>query len=152
MEHEEEEEKEETYYEELVGRAGNWELNQKPRPFHQLGKLLLAVLYNVICWVSALGLIWCGIQFLKTENRDWMVHALGFLVAFIISLVARYSQGVATHCPLCHGTPFYEKRCLKHRRANKFLFFSHRASTVLSILTRGRFNCMYCGTPFRIKK
>ena len=34
----------------------------------------------------------------------------------------------------------------------KFGFMNYRASTVLSIVTRGRFNCMYCGTPFRLKK
>lgn len=140
------------YYEEIAGRAGNWELNQKPRPFHQPGKLLTGVFYNVVCWFSIATLLFVGYKFNTTNDRTWMVYALIALVTFIFAQIARYSNGQSTHCPLCHGTPLFEKRCHKHRFANKFLFFGHRTSTVLRILTRGTFNCMYCGTPFRIKK
>lgn len=139
-------------YDQFAGRAGNWELTQKPRPFHHPGKLIAGVIYNLICWASMGVLIWVGYKYLQTDDRQWMVYALIALVTFIIFLIARYSNGLGTHCPLCHGTPLFEKRCHKHRFANKFLFLGHRASTVLSIVTRGKFNCMYCGTPFRLKK
>ena len=139
-------------YEQFAGRAGNWELNQKPRPFHHPGRLIAGVIYNVICWVCMGSLVWFGYEYHQTDDRQWMVYALIAVITLIIFQIARYSNGLGTHCPLCHGTPLFEKRCHKHRFANKFLFFGHRASTVLSILTRGKFNCMYCGTPFRIKK
>lgn len=149
----EEDEKEQlAYYEQFTGRSGNWELNQKPRCFHQPGKLLAGVFYNLVCWLSLAALLFVGYKFNETNDRTWMVYALMALVAFIFAQIARYSNGQSTHCPLCHGTPLFEKRCRKHRSANKFLFFGHRASTVLSILARGKFNCMYCGTPFRVKK
>ena len=80
-----------------------------------------------------------------------MEFALISLITFIIFQIARYTNGLATLCPLCHGTPLYEKSCRKHQRANKFGFLNYRASTVFSIITRGRFNCMYCGTPFRLR-
>lgn len=140
------------YYEQLTGRAGNWELNQKPRPFHNVTRLLTGVFYNLMCWAGIAGLIYSGYKYNQTEEKQWMQYALVSLVVFLIFQVARYSNGMATHCPLCHGTPLYEKTCRKHRLANKFGFLNHRASTVLSIVTRGRFNCMYCGTPFRLKK
>lgn len=100
-----------------------------------------------------MGVIACtGYKYYQTNDRQWMVYAAGGLVLFIVFQIARYSNGLSTHCPLCHGTPLHEKRCHKHRLANRFLFFGHKTSTVLSILTRGKFNCMYCGTPFRLKK
>ena len=149
MDQDEEEENE--YYERLAGRAGNWELSQKPRPFHNVGRLLLGVVYNLICWVAIGGLLWCAYKYQQTEERRWMEYALISLVTFIIFQIARYTNGLATLCPLCHGTPLHEKGCRKHQRANKFGFLNHRASTVFSIITRGRFNCMYCGTPFRLR-
>jgi hypothetical protein len=139
-------------YEQLAGRSGNWELTQKPRPFHNPGKILAGVFFNVMCWAGLGCIAYCGFKYYKTDDRQWMVYALGGLITFLIFQVAAYSNGLHTTCPLCHGTPLHEKRCRKHRFANKFLFFSHKVSTVLSILTRGRFNCMYCGTPFRLKK
>jgi hypothetical protein len=142
----------ETLYEQLTGRAGNWELTQRPRPFHHPARLILGVLYNVIRWVS-LGIVaYVGWKFVQTNERVWMEYALYAFVTFVIFQIASYSNGLHLHCPLCHGTPLHEKRCHKHRFANKFLFFNHKTSTILSILTRGRFNCMYCGTPFRLKK
>jgi hypothetical protein len=142
----------EALYEQLTGRAGNWELTQRPRPYHHPGRLIAGVIYNVIRWVS-LGIVaYVGWKYIQSGERVWMEYALGAFVTFIIFQIASYSNGLNTHCPLCHGTPLHEKRCHKHRLANKFLFFNHKTSTILSILTRGRFNCMYCGTPFRLKK
>ena len=139
-------------YEQLTGRAGNWELTQKPRPFHHPGRLIAGVFYNVIRWASLIVVAYVGWKFIMTGDRVWMQYALIAFVTFVIFQIASYSNGLHTHCPLCHGTPLHEKRCHKHRLANKFLFFNHKTSTILSILTRGRFNCMYCGTPFRLKK
>jgi hypothetical protein len=139
-------------YEQFAGRAGNWELNQKPRPFHFPGRLIAGVFYNLVCWSSAGVIAYTFFKFYQTKEQYWMLYALGAFATFLVFMVARYSNGLNTKCPLCHGTPLHEKRCHKHRFANKFLFFGHRTSTVLSILTRGKFNCMYCGTPFRLKK
>ncbi len=144
--------KDEALYQQLQGRAGNWELTQKPRPFRNPGRLLAGVLYNVIRTVSMGTIFYVGWKYLQTNNQEWMEYALEALVTFLIFQVASYSNGLSTHCPLCHGTPLHSNRSHKNRRADKWLFFGPKASTILSILTRGRFHCMYCGTPFRIKK
>ncbi len=144
--------KEDREFEHLAGRAGNWEKFQKPRPMHQPGRFLIGVFLNLGCWTTALWGIAMGIQYWRTEDKGWLVWALVALLGHMVCRIFRYSNGLRTHCPLCHGTPLHEKRCRKHRLANKFLFFDHRTSTVLSLLTRGHFNCMYCGTPFRLRK
>lgn len=139
-------------YERLAGRAGNWENYQKPRPFHHPGRFVAGVLLNLGCWLAAIWCIAMGVVYWRTDDKKWLMWALVALVAHIVFRIFRYTNGLRTHCPLCHGTPLHEKRCRKHRLANKFLFFDHRTSTVLSFLTRGHFSCMYCGTPFRLRR
>jgi hypothetical protein len=44
------------------------------------------------------------------------------------------------------------QRSSKNRDATKWPGLGYRTSAVLSIFFTGRYNCMYCGTPFRLKK
>ena len=133
-------------------RMGNWETNQKPRPPHRPGELLLVLLLNILCWITAGGVIAMGILHWQTQEKQWLLIALGALALHMVFRIWRYTFSLRVRCPLCHGTPLHVKRCGKHRSANKFLFFGYRASTALSMLFRGRFNCMYCGTPYRLRK
>lgn len=138
--------------ERFAGRAGNWELKQKPRSFHRPWKMFFGVLYHLGCWATVGLGIWVGIRYWQTHERTWMVYALLAFIGHVVFRVARYSNGTSTHCPLCHGTPLHENRSRKHRFANKVLFFGPRTSSVLKILFTGTWNCMYCGTPFRLKR
>lgn len=138
--------------EQLAGRAGNWELKQRPRPYFRPWKIVFGVLWNLGCWATVGVGIWVGVRYWQTHERQWMWYALLAFIGHILFRITRYSNGVSTRCPLCHGTPLHEKRCRKHRFANKVLFFGPKTSSVLKILCTGTWNCMYCGTPFRLKK
>jgi hypothetical protein len=116
------------------------------------GPLLIGVLWNVGCWLTIAGLAALGGLYLRTHDKDWLLWALLVLGAHVACRIGRYSSGMKVKCPLCHGTPLHANRSRKHRYAVRLGFLGHRASTVLMILFRWTFRCMYCGTPFRLRK
>lgn len=78
--------------------------------------------------------------------------ALGGLVVFTLMRALGFFLGQRLHCTLCHGTVLHEKRCHKHAEAFRIAPLSYRSSAVVSILGSGSFRCMYCGTPYRLRK
>ncbi len=102
--------------------------------------------------MAMLGFILSGLKMWLTGTREWGVYALVCIGTFVF---ARLTAAWHTHrltCPLCHGTVLHEKRCHKHRDAQKLPLIGYRATAVLSLLCTARFSCMYCGTLFRLKK
>jgi hypothetical protein len=59
--------------------------------------------------------------------------------------IAQFLMFTPCRCPLCLGAVFARSRCLPHRKASQLLG-SHRLSSSLGILFKGRFKCTYCGT------
>ena len=126
---------------------------QRPRAFKNRISLLygvfLAILTNVVFWWGVVAL---GMMLIPPKNPDYGVQAVIAIVAYGILRSLRYVHAISLSCPLCHGPVLHEKKCHKHRYASRYLLFSYRASLLLDIITRLHFNCMYCGTPFRLKK
>jgi xanthosine utilization system XapX-like protein len=140
---------------EMAGRAGNWELYQKPRPYYRPLRLLGGVLLYLLSWAAGIMGLWGGFMFFRLggeSGRPYLVHALVGLIGYVVFRIWRYAHAVNTKCPLCHGTPLHEKDCRKHRLATKVPGLNYAGSTVASLIFRGRYNCMYCGTPFRLRK
>lgn len=75
--------------------------------------------------------LWCGIGLLAASP--------------VVYMTQRLLSGRAK-CPLCMTPPLIHKNCQRNRNARTF-FGSYRIRVALSILTRGRFVCPYCGEP-----
>ncbi|MCB1210533.1 MAG: hypothetical protein KDK97_14480 [Verrucomicrobiales bacterium] len=46
----------------------------------------------------------------------------------------------------------HEKRCHKHSEAQRLPLMGYRGTVVLAVLFTLGFRCMYCGTPYRLRK
>ena len=126
---------------------------QKPRafkrPFLLLVGVLLALVTNVAFWWGVVAL---GMMLIPPRDTSYGVHVLVAIGVYMVFRTIRYFHAVSLKCPLCHGPFLHEKKCHKHRNASHYLIFSHKASLILDIALRGVFHCMYCGTPFRLRK
>jgi hypothetical protein len=136
---------------------------QKARPFPRPMKLVAGVLADLVCKIS---LIWAivavakiGLRFSEAHSEAlqkykflWGMHFLGAIFLFVVFRIILMIIGKSTRCPLCHGYPLHEQKSTKSKGATKFPLLSYRTSTVISLLFTGKYNCMYCGTPFRLKQ
>jgi len=134
---------------------------QRARPYPQPARLVVGVILDLACKAFAsLGLTAVGISLYRAKSlTDWsgqdptwglvFLAALGGYIAFS---AWRYYHGKRTICSLCRGPVFHVQRSSKNRDATKWPGLGYRTSAVLSIFFTGRYNCMYCGTPFRLKK
>jgi len=111
-------------------------------------------------FISVLGwlLLWAAVGVLiqmLIHDQDKQDFAPAFFWLFGLYLFFRvwgFIQALRVKCPLCHGQPLHQKNCRMHRDARKILCFNYRISAVLDIIGDGEFTCMYCGTPFRLRK
>jgi len=88
----------------------------------------------------------------EDDRKMWGVAFIGALGAFVLFRIIRGIMEVKITCPLCHGTVLKTQRCRKHRDAHRIFFLSFRKTMIVDLVTRLRFNCMYCGTPFRLRR
>lgn len=107
-----------------------------------------------------LGMSWIGVAlFMVGAAALWQAGdrlagwlALGGLVLFAVTRGLAFLLSRHLNCTLCHGPVLEERSCHKHPDAVKIRPLSYRSSAVVSLLSRGSFRCMYCGTPYRLKK
>jgi hypothetical protein len=141
------------------------ESRQRARAYPEPRRLIIGVVLDLICKLFALtGLVavamvlWRGLggsqdlTDLSGAERLWGLLFLGALAGYIAFSAVRYYNGKRTLCSLCRGPVFHVQRSSKHRNATKWPGLGYRTSLVLSLFFTGRYNCMYCGTPFRLKK
>lgn len=134
---------------------------QRARPYPQPGRLVAGVLLDLACKAFALtGLTALGMALTRAQSltdwsgadRTWGWVFLAALGSYIACSACRYYHGKRTICSLCRGPVFHVQRSSKNRDATKWPGLGYRTSAVLSLFFLGRYNCMYCGTPFRLKK
>lgn len=106
----------------------------------------------LLAFAGFLGFAWFGGSLLLTGNRLFGLLALGHLTVFGGARLLAFLNNRQLSCTLCHGPLLHEKRCRMHPEATRIPGLSHRAATVVATLFTGGFRCMYCGTPYRIKK
>jgi hypothetical protein len=80
------------------------------------------------------------------------VLALSGLLVMAGCRLAAFGLSRSLRCALCHNPVMSEKRCQKHRDARRLPLLSHRAWAVACVLATGTFRCIYCGTPYRLRK
>ena len=134
---------------------------QSPRPHPHPGRIIVGVLLDLACKACAalvlasVGvMIWHSGSLTDWSNSEplWIGLAVGSLAAYVILSIWRHFHGKRVYCSLCRGPVFHSQRSAKHRDATKIPGLGYRSSIVLSLFFTGRYNCMYCGTPFRLKK
>lgn len=129
-------------------RAKTRRARHHPRP----GRVVSVSLLLMLSWLGLGTFAAYAFSLWRTGDSlaGWL--ALGGLVIFTLGRVSSFILGRHLNCTLCHGPVLHEKRCHKHAEAFKIAPLSYRTSAVASILSTGSFRCMYCGTPYRLKK
>jgi len=134
---------------------------QRPRPHPQPGRLVVGVALDLTCKMFALGglvamglIVWQADSLTDWSGGDpiWRVLLLAALAGYAMCAGWRHYHGRRTYCSLCRGPVFHVQSSSKHREATKWPGLGYRTSAVLSLFFTGEYRCMYCGTPFRLKK
>jgi hypothetical protein len=125
---------------------------RKPRHFSRPLSAWWGAILLVASQLCFLAFGYLGMVMFVNGNRD-----LGYSAIAVLGLGVFLRLWAMWHCSrlvcnLCHGTVLREKRCLKHKEASKWPLLSHAATAAISIILTWRFSCMYCGTPYRLKK
>jgi hypothetical protein len=138
-------------YEELTDHAG-WEGRQRSRSIPHSLELLFGALSIVALWLSTITAVLSLAMRFAGHHEPWGRISLWSIVVLAVSLVVSLCVSLTKKCPLCHGPPLHSRSCRKHRLADRWPPLTHRATTVLRMLTTLCFRCMYCGTPYRLFK
>ena len=119
------------------------------RHFKKSGAVVFAVfiwLLGVICLASAVTAI---IMMIFIDRAYGQLFLMSMITYGFLRMI-RFTMGRSLCCPLCHGGILQSKSCNMHRDARKWGFLSYPATLLADAAMRGRFVCMYCGTPFRL--
>ncbi len=125
---------------------------QRARAFKQPGRLYWLVFLSFLSWCALGFALWALAQMLITSDRSFGFYMLCGVGGYIFLRVWGYVQALNLKCPLCHGMVMHQAKCHKHRDARRLGPLNYRTTIAIDILTTGKFICMYCGTPFRMKK
>ena len=125
---------------------------RRSRSFHRRRRLYLSALVLVVGLSSLAAFVFFGAHMVATGDRSSGLLALGFLSGFVVLRVIGSLLTQNLRCQLCQGTVLRDRGCHKHRDADKLPMLTHRLSAALRVVFTCAFTCMYCGTPFRLKK
>jgi hypothetical protein len=138
-------------YVELAAKK-TWEDAQRPRSYPFSFQLLCGALSIFVLWISTVAAVVSLVMKYSGHHEPWTGVSVVSLGTLVLSLALTLVISLTKKCPLCHGQPLHNRRCPKHRLAERWPLLTHRATAVLRILTSLSFRCMYCGTPFRLFK
>jgi hypothetical protein len=134
---------------------------QRARSYPQPGRLVVGVGLDLACKAMAVtGMVALGLAIRSAPSltdwsrgdATWGWMTLAALALYFLFSAWRFYHGKRTICSLCRGPVFHVQRSSKNRNATKWPGLGFRTSVVLSLFFTGRYNCMYCGTPFRLRK
>jgi uncharacterized Zn-finger protein len=109
----------------------------------------------MVLWVLQGGAVLIGIIALALTfliGKTYGILFLGMVFVFVGIRMLRWGHSRSVSCPLCHGKVMHGSQCHKHREASRRRPFGYISSLFVDVALFGRFNCMYCGTPFRLKR
>jgi small-conductance mechanosensitive channel len=87
-----------------------------------------------------------------TGDRLMGYYALVSIVSWLVLKLGALWLTHQLRCNLCHGTILREKRCKKHHDGTKLPLLGYALSAAVAIVTTLHFSCMFCGTPYRLRK
>ena len=110
---------------------------------------------GMILWIFHGAVVVTGIVALTLTflvGKSYGIIFIGMAFAFAGIQMLRWGHSRSVSCPLCHGKVIHGSQCRKHREASRRRPFGYISSLFVDVALFGRFNCMYCGTPFRLKR
>ncbi len=125
---------------------------RRSRHFQRAGRLASVALLLTIAFLGFVVFVVGSLNLILADHRGSGVAALIGLGVFGIARLFSFLLSRSLTCPLCHGPVVHEKRCHKHSDAQRLPLMSYRGTVVLSVLFTLGFRCMYCGTPYRLRK
>lgn len=125
---------------------------RRARAFNRPGRMIVVTLLLLAAFFGFGAFLWTTGAMLWTGDRSLGTYALAGLALCGIGRFLVFVLSRSLSCTLCYGPVMQEKGCRKHRDAQRLPLLSYRASTALAVATTGHFRCMYCGTPFRLRK
>jgi amino acid transporter len=125
---------------------------RRARSFKRPGLLWFTALLYVVAFAAFVAFVVFALRMYLEHNKAMGIYALAAIGVLVIARVWASINSRNLTCHLCMGPVLHEKTCHKHHDAKRLPIFGYRAATVLSTLFAGGFSCMYCGTPFRLKK
>jgi uncharacterized Zn-finger protein len=114
-----------------------------------------SIWFGMILWIFHCAVVVTGIVALTLTflvGKSYGIIFIGMAFAFAGIQMLRWGHSRSVSCPLCHGKVIHGSQCRKHRQASRRRPFSYISSLFVDVALFGRFNCMYCGTPFRLKR
>ena len=122
---------------------------QSARYFAYSNSLLVGILLGALSF-SLMFVVVAGLFGMLFVDRvfGWMVIA--GMGGYGLLRLLRSIHGRGCHCQLCHGPVLVNKDCNKHRDARRYPLLDYRRSLLIDAAVKGQFNCMYCGTPYRM--
>jgi hypothetical protein len=100
----------------------------------------LAVLARILVIVALIGTVVAVLHY-----EIWTLLYLVLLSAVVVVWGGYLGLAISLRCPACRQHFFIEKRGPKHAAARKAQYFDYWGTTVLDIIRRREFTCMYCG-------
>lgn len=125
---------------------------RRARSFKRPGLLWFTAFLYVVAFAAFVAFAVFALRMYLEQNKLMGVFALASVGVLVIARVWAAINSRRLTCHLCMGPVLQVKTCHKHHDAKRLPLFGYRAATVLSTLFAGGFTCMYCGTPFRLKK
>ena len=125
---------------------------RKARHFPRSLKLYFGAMCLFLSGMALLGFAWQLGLLIWSGERAHGFWAIGLFAFFLVARLMATVISHQLHCPLCHGTVMHERSCRKHAEAVKLPGLTYRATMVVQALFTFHFSCMYCGTPYRLKK
>lgn len=121
------------------------------RHFQRSGPIWVGVvLWLLGCLLSVGALTALVLTFVVSKSYGQYFVLLAALFALL--LIIRWMHSRSVSCPLCHGKILHGSKCHKHRDARRRGVLSYTSSLIVDVLFSGRFTCMFCGTPYRLKR
>ena len=113
-------------------QKGSWEDYQRPRSFPGSFTLFCGAAFFLALWLSIAGGLLSILMLLLGNAGPWKEIALVSLLGLAASLAVSLIISLNTRCPLCHGLPLLNRRCRKHRLAQKWPLLTRRVTVSTS--------------------
>jgi len=135
-----------------VATDPNVQRMRRARAFKRPLLLWFTALLYVLAFAAFVAFIVFGVRMYLEQNKTMGIYALAAVGVLVFARVLAAINSRHLTCHLCMGTVLHEKTRHKHQNAKRLPLFGHRAMAVLNVLFTAGFTCMYCGTPFRLRK
>ena len=125
---------------------------RRARHFMCAGRAWCGAVLLVLAMVALVAFAYFAVGLFIQGDRLMGYYALVSIVSWLVLRLGALWLTHQLRCNLCHGTVLREKRCKKHEEGTKLPLLGYASSAALAIVTTCHFSCMFCGTPYRLRK